>query len=335
MSRTDKTRMTLICSLTLFILIGVTAWFLHITRLNFMNRTLIQAVKQRDASKVQWLLDQGADVDARDTPNMAVRSFRDWLRLLNPTRHSTDTPTALLIAMKKNLYVAEVLVRYGANVNVRDKDGNTPLILAGCYDLDGGLTRLLLDRGANIHATNKYGMSALFNAVSWSTPKVIGTLMDHGADINARLCTNDADETILEAAVSRGEPHVVQKLIDKGAVIRGKDNRYGLTLVHLAARVHDSRCLRLLIDRGMDINARDNEGMTPLMHAIISADMDNRSNSDDVRLLLDRGADVNIKNNDGLTALQLANLCLKDQPLVDRIRRMTANSQPSKISHPQ
>lgn len=63
-------------------------------------------------------------------------------------------------AMTCNIRMMSVLLRYGADVNVRDKWGNTPLHYAQVADSLGDAVDFLLDRGANDLLTNGVGMRA-------------------------------------------------------------------------------------------------------------------------------------------------------------------------------
>ena len=73
-----------------------------------------------------------------------------------------DIDRAILIdaALEENDSIIEVLLNHGASVDLKNKDGDTALILAAAHGrLDA--VKLLLDHGANAHAMNKVGKTAL------------------------------------------------------------------------------------------------------------------------------------------------------------------------------
>uniref|UniRef100_A0A8C4M8X4 Fibronectin type III and ankyrin repeat domains 1 n=1 Tax=Equus asinus asinus TaxID=83772 RepID=A0A8C4M8X4_EQUAS len=76
---------------------------------------------------IEWMLKDGCEVDAVDTGS-------GW------------TPLMRVSAVSGNQGVASLLIDAGADVNVRDKDGKTPLMvnsLALCVELRSGLLRCL------------------------------------------------------------------------------------------------------------------------------------------------------------------------------------------------
>jgi ankyrin repeat protein len=94
--------------------------------------------------------------------------------------------TPLLIADK--LEVLQLLLAHGAHVNAKDKDGKTALIKrAQGYDEDGAKVKLLLDHGADVNARDNNGNTALTYASSrtrkhsWYSEKQIEVLKQHGA----------------------------------------------------------------------------------------------------------------------------------------------------------
>lgn len=80
-----------------------------------------------------------------------------------PKRSSSE---ALLLAVEDGEYAAvRRLVEQGADIEVRDANGNTPLNLAAAFGyLD--ITRYLIDHKANVDTRNAKGETPLISAVS-------------------------------------------------------------------------------------------------------------------------------------------------------------------------
>ena len=55
-----------------------------------------------------------------------------------------------------------------------------------CYGGDYDIIKLILDKGADVNASNKHENTALHIAIAYSSNiKVIMALLDRGADVNA------------------------------------------------------------------------------------------------------------------------------------------------------
>lgn len=61
--------------------------------------------------------------------------------------------------------MADVLLKNGANVNSIDSDKNTPLHLAAQRSEPDDLVSLLIKSGADVNLKNKYGKTALDIAI--------------------------------------------------------------------------------------------------------------------------------------------------------------------------
>jgi ankyrin repeat protein len=82
----------------------------------------------------------------------------------------------------------------GANVNARDKDGNTPLHETFLTDVEEELLKL----GADVNARNKDGETPIFTTVD---DDAIPLFIKYGADSTIR---NKKGQTVLEAAKEQG-----------------------------------------------------------------------------------------------------------------------------------
>jgi ankyrin repeat protein len=116
-----------------------------------------------------------------------------------------------------NTPIAMELLRYGANPNVLDRDGATPLMLAvSASVVNRDLVEMLLRHGANVHARDRNGQTVLF--YSNSDPALTSRFLGLGVSPHAR----DADgKTPLFAARTTA---VAKLLVDRGADIHAKDS---------------------------------------------------------------------------------------------------------------
>jgi ankyrin repeat protein len=138
-----------------------------------------------------------------------------------------DHNTALLVALKDGkLEVAKVLIEYGADANCRDKTGWTPLMIASLQGYRD-IAELLLDHGADVNANKEDLWTALHVASLYGYLEIVKVLLDRGADIHAR----DSDgRTPSLVASKRGERDVVQFL----SGMEVKSPMVWILLVHLS-----------------------------------------------------------------------------------------------------
>ncbi|MDR2726312.1 MAG: ankyrin repeat domain-containing protein, partial [Candidatus Adiutrix sp.] len=104
----------------------------------------------------------------------------------------------------------------GANLNLTDQDGQTPLMLAAGSNPEPQVTELLLSKGADPSAREKkFGLTPLMFATMFNKPAVAQTLLRGGADPDQR---NDHGGTALhQAAATTPLPGMVLTLAAAGA----------------------------------------------------------------------------------------------------------------------
>jgi ankyrin repeat protein len=106
-----------------------------------------------------------------------------------------------------------------AVVNAPDDTGATPLMYAVLYSRPA-IVNLLIDRGAAVDGTNRFGSTALMWAAA-RTP-IVKTLLAHGADVNAKA--SDGTTPIVVAARVRNI-EAMQAMIAAGADMRSTQTR--------------------------------------------------------------------------------------------------------------
>ena len=204
--------------------------------------------------------------------------------------------TPLFLASEKGYTeIVKLLLEYGADVNVKDNHGETPLYLAS-KNGHAEIVKLLLAHGADVNVRTKHGNTPLYWASSNGHTEVVKVLLTHGADVNVKDSYGDTPLLL----VSRyGYTEMVKLLLEYGADVNAKNNN-GNTALRWASSKGHTEIVKLLLAHGADVNVKNNDGETPLIWASCEG------LAEIVKLLLDYGADVNTKDNNGGTPLYWA-----------------------------
>jgi ankyrin repeat protein len=149
---------------------------------------------------------------------------------------------------------------------------------------------MLIERGANVNATNKLGQTALLIAGRKGRADVVKALVQAGADVN-KADVNDCAPLSFAASAS-----IATMLIERGANVNAV-NRKGQAALLQAAQEGDADVVEVLLKAGADLNKADDDGLAPLSVA---------ASARIATMLIERGANVNATNKLGQTALLIA-----------------------------
>jgi ankyrin repeat protein len=202
-------------------------------------------------------------------------------------KESDDVMTPLhRAAMSGDVNKVQLLLRQGADIDAKDVSGKTPLFIVA----------------SEVHWPTSISVGA-------PAPEMIQVLLDNGANINA---SDKWGYSVLHAALSRDRTDVAEFLLAHGAYVQTQ-SQGGETPLHVAARSGWPRIVQLLVDRGAEVNAAARNGDTPLLRAIITDSVSaygryplDPNHWEVVRFLIAKGTDVNAMNRAGETALGCA-----------------------------
>ncbi|XP_075111803.1 potassium channel SKOR isoform X2 [Nicotiana tabacum] len=180
---------------------------------------------------------------------------------LNIAKHESELTMRLNCAAHDgDLYRLSRIIGAGADPSRTDYDGRSPLHLAASKG-HGDITVFLIQRGVEINARDKFGSTALLEAVKNGHDHVASLLMEAGA-----LLGIDNDGTCLCEAVSKRDLDYLRRLLDSGINPNSKNYDFR-TPLHLAASEGLFPISVLLLEAGASVFAVDRWGRTPLDEA--------------------------------------------------------------------
>ena len=154
------------------------------------------------------------------------------------------------------------------------------------------VVKLLIAAGANVHAVNKNGMTALHRAAICGNNEIAKLLIAAGADVNAmnKKGSTALYKTALNFNAGNDYTEVAKLLIAAGANVHAMDIR-GTTALHVAAKHGSAEVAKVLISLGANVHAMDIWGKTALRRAA------ENGHAKIMKVLLDNGAypDMTIK----------------------------------------
>jgi uncharacterized protein len=229
------------------------------------NTALILAAQADLSESVEMLLAAGARVDAKEkrgeTALILAFNSQYYAKENSGIHPSSATVKALLAA--------------GANVHDVSVSGQAPLFLAArANSLEAVM--LLLQAGADVNAKDKKGQTAIMFDSLWGyrpNLEIVRALLAAGADVNA---VDQGGRTPLMFASQDAQVELVKLLVAAGAKVNIR-NRAGQTALTHAVKGHNEakiETVKALLAGGADANITDNQGISPLAFAKANGDQE-------------------------------------------------------------
>lgn len=151
---------------------------------------LTYASDEGHLNMVKYLVDNGADIDSEAlTVTRNLEIFEYLLEKGNVDINSVGylgmTALSLSSIEEGDLEMFKYLLKKGADVNVKNDDGSTALMIASLYgNLE--MVKYLIENGADINAKDNDGSTALIYASKWANLEEVEYLVKNGTDINIK-----------------------------------------------------------------------------------------------------------------------------------------------------
>ena len=209
-----------------------------------------------------------------DVVNLLIRADRIDINITN-----RDRETAMSIAVRNNhrriTEILEALINPSFQLFTAIQTQNLDL-----------LNQLINREGIDVNVVNRAGDTPLILAVNMNYIEAVARLLQvPGIAINYLI--NDR-YTALEASISHNRIPITQLFLTAGADVNIANSRGMISLTQALYYTFPSDVIRIIAERTADIDYLDGSGQCPLQHALRYADAAQRMAI--VRILIDRGA---------------------------------------------
>ncbi|MEQ9587974.1 MAG: ankyrin repeat domain-containing protein [Parvibaculaceae bacterium] len=210
---------------------------------------LYTAALYRNRQAIDFLLEHGAAVDIFACAYLGKATHADILLKRNPDLARATTPNGMTAlhyaAIAGHCDIADVLLRYQADVNAFDNQGSTALMKAchaGPWKSEPAeeLIQLLLDHNAQ---------TDLFQAAAMGRSGLIESMLDRDGKLIDS--TDDQGKTALFHAAHNNCLAAVKLLVERGADVNRSD-AVGIAALHRTSQQCSDELIQYLIDHGAD-----------------------------------------------------------------------------------
>ncbi len=192
-------------------------------RSDFTGRdAVLEAIAADQPDNLKELIKAGAKTDNVDLQRMSAfdlaikHSPSCFLILLETKNNKTEIPILDVLtkkmAQEHQVIMLEACLRHGADVNVKNRAENTP-VLAAASAGNVVLTRILCKHKADLTDRDRFENTVLLRALN--DADVVRTLLRYGADIKAK---NSRGKDAFKIARENGDMAVIAALQNFGAV---------------------------------------------------------------------------------------------------------------------
>jgi len=237
------------------------------------EKALLVASENNNLEMIQFLVQKGAE--------------------FNSTKNKTPLKWAVI---NSNFEMVKFLLDQKQDPNIKTSIKKETVIWKAILLKDFRITKLLIERGAQLTFQNHYGSTILMNVIPRISLNRIKFLLDQKVDPNI---VNKIGQSALSIAAGFNDFKLMRLLLKYNANI-DLPSIDGSTILMEAAEKRNLKMVEFCVKNSANLNAVDSEGRTALM---LAAENDHLQI---VNFLMEKGADPTITTSKGETAWSLA-----------------------------
>lgn len=212
-----------------------------------------------------------------ETPLIKACNYK-WVPIISLNLGSLQKNKESFTNQQEQNTTIKYLIKNGANVNAKDRNGQTPLLIYISQSNNLDIIKYLVEHGADINSKDNYGNTPLINATNKNYSEIIRNFTKRGININNKIA--------ILPFINKYLLETVKYLIGKGAIVDESTNT-GMTPLMMASSNGNLGIVKYLIEHGADVNAKDFLGYTSLILASECGYLEV------VKYLVEHGADIN------------------------------------------
>lgn len=215
----------------------------HFNHLKTKQSPFDIAIQQKHLDVAKYLLEKGAEANNvteegyypltylilfnKETPE-SLELFKDLLERYVKAGLDLDNIKAVQKAvLNGNIEMLKLLKEKGANLNVKNDDGDSILF----YSSDYYTFKFLIDEGLSLDVTSKSGLTPLMQACKIRDIRALNFILEKGVDIKS---LKSSGQTGIHEAAFMGNAEVFEKLVKMGFDVNQPD-KSGFYPVHHVA----------------------------------------------------------------------------------------------------
>lgn len=177
---------------------------------------------------------------------------------VNSRNANGETPLHNAVRYNRTACIKALLESEGISPNEKNMNGDAPLHLINYIKdcKENSIRELIGSPKIKLEEKNGNGRTALFEAVEYQNKMTAKLLLEAGADANTEHDSNSACRSALSTAVANYDLDMAEMLLDKGA----DPYKFGYRCISPAVyAVADDyqECIKMFLDKGVDLSVED------------------------------------------------------------------------------